>query len=212
MYSTNGIFLIKASLHSLLQFVELQRRHIVILHTCVDTELMGWVIKRCKHCSISGPFAALMSYLAEVHDNTHRSRSYMWLGVFFSLANISLPCAYFNLGKSLNSWQCESTRVYHSTGIAWLVIPQKWNFAFPNETIEINSWRVFLAITSLPEFLACVALFVFPESPRFLILKGRHDEALNVLRKIYSLNTGKDPGTYPVIYARVTTLCSRPNR
>lgn len=35
-----------------------------------------------------------MSYLAEVHNETHRSRSYMWLGVFFSLGNISLPCKH----------------------------------------------------------------------------------------------------------------------
>ncbi|XP_071554295.1 synaptic vesicle glycoprotein 2B isoform X2 [Temnothorax nylanderi] len=124
---------------------------------------------------ISGPYAALMSYLAEIHNEAHRSRSYMWLGVFFSLGNISLPC------------------------IAWLIIPQKWYITFLSETkIEINSWRVFLAICSLPEFLACIALFAFPESPRFLILKGRHDEALSVFKKIYSLNTGKDPDTYPI--------------
>lgn len=64
--------------------------------------------------------------------------------------------------------------------------------------MEINSWRVFLAICSLPEFLACVAIFAFPESPRFLLLKGRREEALEVFKKIYSVNTGKDPDTYPV--------------
>ncbi|XP_076644720.1 synaptic vesicle glycoprotein 2B isoform X1 [Halictus rubicundus] len=124
--------------------------------------------------TISGPYAALMSYLAEVHNETHRSRTYMWLGVFFSLGNISLPC------------------------IAWLIIPQKWNMNLLGKTVEISSWRVFLAICSLPEFLACIAMFAFPESPRFLLLKGRREEALDVFKKIYAVNTGKDPDTYPI--------------
>lgn len=84
-------------------------------------------------------------------------------------------------------------------GIAWLILPQKWDITLFNHTIKINSWRVFLAICSLPEFLACAALYAFPESPRFLIFKGQYDKALNVFKKIYSFNTGKDPDTYPVI-------------
>lgn len=123
---------------------------------------------------ISGPYAALMSYLAEVHNETHRSRTYMWLGAFFSLGNISLPC------------------------IAWLILPQKWTITLVSGTMEISSWRVFLAVCTLPEFLACMAMFSFPESPRFLLLKGRRDEALDVFKKIYSVNTGKDPDTYPI--------------
>ena len=84
------------------------------------------------------------------------------------------------------------------SGIAWLIIPQKWTINTGSGAMEINSWRVFLAICSLPEFLACLALFAFPESPRFLLLKGRREEALEVFKKIYSVNTGKNPDTYPV--------------
>lgn len=231
--------------------------------------MLNITTSRSTNCSISGPYAALMSYLAEIHNEVHRSRSYMWLGVFFSLGNISLPCEY-NLDTSylhllsdrrklnykasifnpvnarsgaicvllalrrlletkiieidlkiyeMKTWRGWRKRkifyldryilwawmklnlifVFQFTGIAWLILPQKWYITFLSETREINSWRVFLAICSLPEFLACITLFAFPESPRFLILKGRHDEALNVFKKIYSLNTGKDPDTYPVI-------------
>ncbi|XP_078036354.1 synaptic vesicle glycoprotein 2B isoform X2 [Augochlora pura] len=112
--------------------------------------------------TISGPYAALMSYIAEIHNDKHRSRTYMWLG------------------------------------IAWLIIPQKWNMNLLGTTTEISSWRVFLAICSLPEFLACMAMFAFPESPRFLLLKGRREEALAVFKKIYAINTGSDPDTYPI--------------
>lgn len=93
---------------------------------------------------------------------------------------------------------CEKKCIFYVSGIAWLIIPQKWIINLGNGDIEINSWRVFLAICSLPEFLACIAIFAFPESPRFLLLKGKTDEALEVFKKIYSVNTGKDPSTYPV--------------
>ncbi|XP_043507973.1 synaptic vesicle glycoprotein 2B-like isoform X2 [Frieseomelitta varia] len=148
---------------------------IMSLATCFSHT--SWLLISFKFLDgviISGPYAALMSYLAEIHNDTHRSRTYMWLGVFFSLGNISLPC------------------------IAWLIIPQKWTINTGSGAMEINSWRVFLAICSLPEFLACIALFAFPESPRFLLLKGRRQEALEVFKKIYSVNTGKNRDTYPI--------------
>lgn len=53
---------------------------------------------------ISGPFAVLMSYLSEFHGLKYRSRVMMTLGIFYSLAGICLP------------------------GLAWVVIPQSWNF------------------------------------------------------------------------------------
>ena len=37
-----------------------------------------------------------------------------------------------------------------------------------------------------------------PESPMFLLFKDRKAETLEVLRKVYSLNTGRKPHTYPV--------------
>ncbi|XP_043489592.1 synaptic vesicle glycoprotein 2B-like [Polistes fuscatus] len=146
---------------------------LITLATCFSHR--SWLLilfKFLEGSIISGPYAALMSYLAEIHDENHRSRTYMWLGVYFSLGNISLPC------------------------IAWLILPQKWNWSIFHGFVEIKSWRVFLAICSLPEFLACVAIWFFPESPRFLLLKGRREEALEIFKKIYSVNTGKPADTY----------------
>ena len=62
----------------------------------------------------------------------------------------------------------------------------------------MTSWRIFLAVCAIPEISAFLALSWFPESPRFLLSKGRDEEALEVFRKIYSLNTGNEPHTYPV--------------
>lgn len=37
-----------------------------------------------------------------------------------------------------------------------------------------------------------------PESPKFLVAQGKHDEALRVLQNIYAGNKGKSPEDYPV--------------
>lgn len=45
------------------------------------------------------------------------------------------------------------------------------------------NWRWMLGIEGLPAVIYLGALFAVPESPRWLAMKGRHDEALSVLRR-----------------------------
>jgi MFS transporter, SP family, arabinose:H+ symporter len=47
-----------------------------------------------------------------------------------------------------------------------------------------NNWRWMLAVMGLPALLFFFALFAVPESPRWLVLKGRNDEAMDILTKI----------------------------
>lgn len=46
-------------------------------------------------------------------------------------------------------------------------------------------WRGMLGSETLPDLLFLVIIFFIPESPRWLIIKGRTDEAVNVLGRIY---------------------------
>lgn len=50
----------------------------------------------------------------------------------------------------------------------------------------------------MPSFLVAGLLFLLPESPKFLISSGRHEEALEVFRGIYLMNTGRSKEEYPV--------------
>lgn len=61
-----------------------------------------------------------------------------------------------------------------------------------------NSWRIFLLVMSLPSFIVAALLFLLPESPKFLISTGRHEDALEVFRGIYMMNTGRNKDEYPV--------------
>ena len=48
-----------------------------------------------------------------------------------------------------------------------------------------ESWRGMLGMETIPALLFFIVLFLIPESPRWLIVKGRETKALSVLNKIY---------------------------
>uniref|UniRef100_A0A1I8P2T6 Major facilitator superfamily (MFS) profile domain-containing protein n=1 Tax=Stomoxys calcitrans TaxID=35570 RepID=A0A1I8P2T6_STOCA len=121
---------------------------------------------------ISGPFAILMSYLAEFHDSNHRSHIMMIVGIMFATANISLPV------------------------LALLILPNDWNFEIFN--MNFVAWKVFVAVSAIPSILSTILFGMFPESPRFLMSQGRNDEAMETFKKMYALNTGKLKETYPI--------------
>ncbi|XP_026473628.1 synaptic vesicle glycoprotein 2B-like, partial [Ctenocephalides felis] len=122
---------------------------------------------------ICGPFAVLMSYLSEFHGATHRSRVVLCVGMYFSLANITLP------------------------GMAWAIIPTRWVLMLPNGS-ELHSWQIFLAFCSLPSFLSGIFMWMLPESPKFLMSRGRNEEALEVFKKVYRINHWNDKTEYPI--------------
>ena len=47
-----------------------------------------------------------------------------------------------------------------------------------------------MAVSAVPSLLVSVSLLFLPESPKFLLSKGREGESLNVLRMMFSANTG----------------------
>lgn len=62
----------------------------------------------------------------------------------------------------------------------------------------VHSWQVFVAVSALPSILSCMLFPFFPESPKFLMSKGRNAEALEAFRFIYALNTRKPRSAFPV--------------
>ena len=51
---------------------------------------------------------------------------------------------------------------------------------------DVATWRGIFAIgIILPVIMICLAICVLPESPRYLAMKGRDEEAIIVLQKMY---------------------------
>ena len=59
------------------------------------------------------------------------------------------------------------------------------NAGWMNLVFVSEVWRGMLGFCSLPAILFFCIIFFIPESPRWLILKGRDDRAVRIFRKIY---------------------------
>ena len=57
---------------------------------------------------------------------------------------------------------------------------------------------MFLLVSGIPSLVGGFAIYFFSESPKFLMSSGRNEEALNIFRRVYSINTGNPPEMYPV--------------
>ncbi|XP_061392164.1 uncharacterized protein LOC133327657 [Musca vetustissima] len=121
---------------------------------------------------MGGPFAVLMTYLQEFHNNKYRGRVMMCIGIMFAMASLSMPV------------------------LGLMILPQKWEFSIWN--MQFHSWQVYLAVCAIPSLVSGVSLSFFPESPRFLMSQGRTAEALQAFRTIYAMNKRKPKDTYPI--------------
>ena len=83
------------------------------------------------------------------------------------------------------------------SGIAWIIIPS--GVGIFTEGVHYDSWRVFVALIGIPNLIAAFLIYYYlTETPKFLFIKGRHEEALEVLRMMFFKNTGRPTEEYPV--------------
>ncbi|XP_063151617.1 synaptic vesicle glycoprotein 2C [Candoia aspera] len=113
---------------------------------------------------IGGAVPVVFSYFAEVLAREKRGEHLSWLCMFWMIGGI------------------------YASAMAWAIIPHYgWSFSM-GSAYQFHSWRVFVIMCALPCVCAVVALTFMPESPRFLLETGKHDEAWMILKQIHDTN------------------------
>ncbi|MBA0814953.1 hypothetical protein Gohar_020743 [Gossypium harknessii] len=74
------------------------------------------------------------------------------------------------------------------------------NYAFSGFSVHIN-WRVMLAVGILPSVFIGFALFIIPESPRWLVMQNRVEDARSVLLKTNENETDVDERLSEIVAA-----------
>ncbi|XP_018403059.1 PREDICTED: synaptic vesicle glycoprotein 2C-like [Cyphomyrmex costatus] len=123
---------------------------------------------------VCGPYAALMAYSAEFYGTKGRTKIPILVGF-----SVSFGCVV-------------------NAALGWLVIPQPWSIVLWDGAFVYNSWRMFLSLCGVSSLIGVCCLSFFPESPKFLMTQNRNKDALEVFKKIYSMNTGLPKDNYPI--------------
>ncbi|XP_031631215.1 synaptic vesicle glycoprotein 2C-like [Contarinia nasturtii] len=121
---------------------------------------------------VAGAMGICFPYLGEFQPTKYREKILCWMEMFWTVGIIALPA------------------------IAWLIIPL--SVEIEHGWFKFHSWNLFVAICAIPSLLLGCLLFLFPESPKFLIECGETEEALEVLRYMYQQNTGNGQTEYPI--------------
>ncbi|KAG9345277.1 hypothetical protein JZ751_009823 [Albula glossodonta] len=92
----------------------------------------------------------------------------------------------------------------YASAMAWAIIPHYgWSFQM-GSAYQFHSWRVFVLVCAFPSVAAIAALNTMPESPRFFLENGKHDEAWMILKQVHDTNM-RAKG-YPERVFSVTTI------
>ncbi|XP_065268233.1 synaptic vesicle glycoprotein 2B isoform X2 [Emys orbicularis] len=113
---------------------------------------------------IGGSLPIVFAYFSEFLSREKRGEHLSWLCMFWMIGGI------------------------YASAMAWSIIPHYgWGFSMGTK-YHFHSWRVFVIVCVLPCISSLVALKFMPESPRFLLEIGKHDEAWMILKQVHDTN------------------------
>ncbi|KAF3833942.1 hypothetical protein F7725_025146, partial [Dissostichus mawsoni] len=113
---------------------------------------------------IGGSIPIVFSYYSEFLSQEKRGEHLSWLCMFWMIGGI------------------------YASAMAWAIIPHYgWSFQM-GSAYQFHSWRVFVLVCAFPAVAAIAALSAMPESPRFYLENGKHDEGWMILKQVHDTN------------------------
>uniref|UniRef100_T1GJI8 Major facilitator superfamily (MFS) profile domain-containing protein n=1 Tax=Megaselia scalaris TaxID=36166 RepID=T1GJI8_MEGSC len=122
-------------------------------------------------CFISGGQACVFTLVGEFHSSKTRVKHVALVSIFLSAGFIYFPA------------------------LAIGILPL--NIDYYIGVVHFLPWRLLMFCNTFPSMIALMGVFWLPETPKYLLGQGKHSECVEVLRKVYSINTGKPKSTYP---------------
>lgn len=138
-----------------------------------STSQVFWLFLLARFISgigVGGSIPVIFSYFTEFQPKDRRGKMISALATFWMFGNII------------------------AAGLAWSVIPRDIGYHSPS--FKYNSWRIFVALCTIPSLTSAVFFVFMPESPKFLLTIGQNRKALSVLKFIHKKN--KQPSSYKV--------------
>ena len=157
------------------------RRDVLILSLLVNGfgNLMSsvskvyWLFLLCRFVSgigVGGSMPVIFTYFTEFQHKSWRGSMISLLATFWMAGNII------------------------AAGLAWIVIPAE-NLSFETTDFTFNSWRLYIALCTVPSLSSAIFFVLMPESPKFLLQKRREQEAISVLTHVHKVNKSARPLT-----------------
>ncbi|KAK9884628.1 hypothetical protein WA026_007468 [Henosepilachna vigintioctopunctata] len=123
---------------------------------------------------VGGASSITYAYIGEFHNDKLRPKIVSGVAVFVAFGNTYLP------------------------GMAWVILPQEWRVNIEFLNLVFRPWRLLLIIYALPSLLFAVLIYLLPESPKFLMTQGKYQEALEILKSMFSINKGMSKDDFVV--------------
>lgn len=104
----------------------------------------------------------------------------------FLISSLILFTALELVGPNYRSFVTVMTCTFYTFGLMGLALV----------TVYVRDWFILSLVTSVPFLLYFLYIFIMPESPRWLLAKGKLEEALKILETMARVNGKEFPESF----------------